>query len=92
MLTLADSDDLFLRFAGVPLDSLPHQPDGATGCHPKFYFKLCETCAIRAVVYDSPEQVLPEMAAVWLWFDRILGDSARTNPRNFCKSVGGPPP
>lgn len=80
-----DSDDIFLRFAGVLLDALPHQPGATSDCHPKFYFKLCETCAIRAVVYDSPGQVLPEMEAVWLSFDRILGASAAVNPRNFCK-------
>jgi hypothetical protein len=83
-LTLADSDDLFLRLAGVPTASLPHPPAIASSCRPTFSFRLCDGCPTRSVDYDTPAQVLPEMESIWLWFDRILGASAPTNPRNFC--------
>jgi hypothetical protein len=84
MLTLQDTDDLFLRLAGTPTGSLPHPPAVASDCHPTFYFRLCDGCAIRSVSYDYAEQVLPELVHAWAWFDRILGASAPTNPRNFC--------
>ena len=86
-LTLDDSDDLFLRLAGVPTASIPHPPAVASSCRPTFSFRLCDGCPVRTVDYDSPQQVLPEMESIWLWFDRILGASARTNPRNFCVGV-----
>jgi hypothetical protein len=85
-LSLDDSDGLFLRLAGVPLDSLPHDATSVSTCHPTFYFRICETCAIRALIYSEPAQVMPEMEPVWAWFDRVLGASAPSNPRNFCKS------
>ncbi|HET7545219.1 MAG TPA: hypothetical protein VFK05_35380 [Polyangiaceae bacterium] len=83
-LTLEDSDDLFLRLAGVPAADLPHQPGSGSGCHAVFYFRLCDGCALRAVSYDSAAQVSPEMDFVWPWFDRILGPSATSNPASFC--------
>ncbi len=83
-LSLQDTDDLFLRLAGVPTASIPHPPAVASDCRLTFYFRLCDGCAVRTVSYDSAEQVLPEMAPAWTWFDRILGASMRANPRNFC--------
>ncbi len=83
-LTFEDTDDLFLRLAGVPTASLPHPPAVTSDCRLTFYFRLCDGCAVRTVSYDIPGQVLPEMAPAWTWFDRILGASAPANSRNFC--------
>jgi hypothetical protein len=83
-LTLEDSDDLFLRLAGVPVADLPHPLTGSSSCHAAFYFRLCDGCALRAVSYDKAEQVSPEMAFVYTWFDRILGATAVSNPTSFC--------
>jgi hypothetical protein len=34
--------------------------------------------------YATPSNVAPEMEQVWVWFDQILGATARTNPRKYC--------
>jgi hypothetical protein len=83
-LSREDTDDLFLRLAGVPTATLPHEAGGGSDCHASFYFRLCEGCAVRTVSYDGAERVLPEMELIWSWFDRILGPGAATNPRRFC--------
>jgi hypothetical protein len=84
-LSREDTDDLFLRLAAAPTSTLPHEAALASECRATFYFRLCDGCAVRTLSYERGEQVLPELEYIWSWFDRLLGPTAATNPRNFCK-------
>jgi hypothetical protein len=83
-LTSTDTDDLFLRLAGVNVSALPHGPSTTSDCQATLYFRLCEGCAANTLTYNSADQIGPEMELIWSWFDRMLGATAMTNPRNFC--------
>lgn len=84
-LTREDSDDLFLRLAGLPFEMLPHAGASTAGCHAEFYFRLCDGCGFRSVSYDGSAQVMDEMSLAWDWFDRVIGADSPANPKNFCK-------
>lgn len=83
-LTRAQTDDLFSRLASVSISSLPHPTSLGYECYPSLYLRLCEGCATTTLSYTAPQALLPEMDPVWLWFDRLLGKAAWTNPRNYC--------
>lgn len=83
-LTSAQTDDLFGRLASVNLASLPHPASAWYECSVSLYFRTCATCAPVTLSYGIAPQAAPEMDPVWLWFDRLLGASTSTNPRNYC--------
>lgn len=84
-LTSTQSDNLFTRLAAVDLASLPHATTTTAECYPYFYLRTCATCAAETLTYNVASQLVPEMEQVWLWFDQVLGATAATNPRNYCK-------
>jgi hypothetical protein len=71
--------------------SLPHAPLATNGCSASLYLRPCDTCTPTTLSYGSPESLTPEMESVWSWFDTILGDDGRANPRYFCASAGADP-
>ena len=83
--SITQSDDLFARLAAVDLASLPHPTTGGAECYPSLYLRTCATCAAKTLTYSVAAQLLPEMEQVWLWFDQLLGATATTNPRNYCR-------
>lgn len=84
-LTAAQTDDLFARLAAVTTSGLPHSTSGFVECYPRLYFRLCQSCAATTLNYQQPSQLLPEMSAVFAWFDEQLASApASSNPRNYC--------
>jgi hypothetical protein len=84
-LTRDQTDDLFSRLAAINFSVLPHPMTiGFHEAYPALYFRLCQDCAATTLKYESARQLLPEMEAVWSWFDGVLGAAANTNPRNWC--------
>jgi hypothetical protein len=83
-LSITDTDDLFLRLAGVNVWVLPHGPSTTADCHGTLYFRLCRGCAANTLTYGSADQIGPEMELIWSWFDQRVGATAMTNPRNYC--------
>jgi hypothetical protein len=83
--TTAQADDLFARLAAVDLASLPHTTTVSAECSPSLYLRTCAGCAAKTLSYNVAAQLVPEMEQVWLWFDQLLGASAATNPRNYCR-------
>jgi hypothetical protein len=67
----------------VNLASLPH-PSSWAECYPSLYFRACTSCTPVTVSYNVASQLAPELDPVWLWFDKLLGATAHTNPRNYC--------
>ncbi len=83
-LTAAETDDLFARVASVSTSALPHAA-GWLECYTSFYFRPCAGCSPVTIEYGGADEVAPEMDTVWWWFDQILGASAPTHPRNYCR-------
>jgi hypothetical protein len=83
-LSRTQTDDLFSRLASVSFASLPHSGYKGGECYPRLYFRLCEGCTATTLSYQVPQELAPEMEAVWLWFDQLLGKTAFANPRNYC--------
>ena len=84
-LTSAQVDDLFTRLANTDLASLPHPTTTSAECYPALTYLLCSTCGPSSLSYNVAAQLAPEMEQVLLWFDQLLGASATTNPRNYCR-------
>jgi hypothetical protein len=84
-LALDQTDSLWVRLAGVNLTNIPHGTPGSTGCNATLYFRHCQGCAAFTLRYSEPEQVTPELTPLWSWFDSMMGDTAATNPRSYCK-------
>lgn len=81
-LTADDVDSLFVRLMGIP--AVPHGTS-ASDCHARFYYRLCTGCAGIDVSYNAQSQVLPELDALYSWFDGQVGKTAAANPRSYCK-------
>ncbi|MEI8256368.1 MAG: hypothetical protein WCJ30_11910 [Deltaproteobacteria bacterium] len=76
-----EMDRLFALWAALSLGSLPHAPTGFNECYPVVRTRLCAACGVTRISYSAPRDLLPEMNAVWDWFDaRIAADS----PRRYC--------
>ncbi len=84
-LTTAQVNDLFARVAGANTSSLPHAIVTAAECSVLVYYVGCKSCSTFSISYTVAAQVSPEMESVWTWFDQLLGASAATNPRNYCR-------
>lgn len=84
-LTSAQTDDVFTRLANTALASLPHPTTTSAECYPTLTYRFCSTCGTSNLSYNVAVQLAPEMEQVWLWFDQLLGASATTNPRNYCR-------
>jgi hypothetical protein len=79
-----DTDDLFLRLAGVNVSALPHGSPASPGCSATLSFRLCKGCATNTLDYGAAPQLAPEMELIWSWFDQRVGAATPTNPRNYC--------
>lgn len=76
----AEAHALFAAWAGTSLGALPH-PSAGQDCYPTVSVRLCESCAVQSIRYNRPADLLPEMGAVWGWFDRVLPTAS---PRAYC--------
>ena len=79
-LSVADVGALFDAWRATSLAGLPHH-SVTQECYPTVATRLCATCAVQSIRYNIPSDLLPEMSAVWEWFDRVLPAS---NPRQYC--------
>ncbi len=79
--SIDEMDRLFALWASSSLDALPHPPTSFNECYPAVSVRLCATCAVQRIGYSAPRDLLPEMNAVWDWFDSRLGAES---PRRYC--------
>lgn len=79
--TPAEAEELFRLWSMVDVSMLPHRTMGFTECDPSVTVRRCATCPEERIAYTTPASLLPEMNAVWGWFDRRY--PARS-PRGHC--------
>lgn len=79
--TPAEAEELFQLWSTVDVSMLPHRTMGFTECYPTVTVRRCARCDEERIAYTTPASLLPEMNAVWGWFDRRY---AANSPRTHC--------
>ena len=81
-----DVADLFARFRAVNLSSLPHH-NGSAECGVSGSVRDCSGCKEATLTYSVADNVLPEMNAVWAWFDEHAQNAISVSdfsPAQYC--------
>jgi len=79
--TPAEAEELFQLWSAVDASMLPHRTTGSADCYPTVTVRRCARCDEERIAYTTPPSLLPEMNAVWGWFDRRY---AANSPRTHC--------